>query len=106
MVLIFGLSYHNFSQSIYFVPFLFPIGVGTALFINYYLIPSYLFTRKDKKFFLFLLYTLVISIYLELLVLTLSLILLANYRYENLNPRVTDVLQVSFIRIFSSWCIP
>lgn len=92
LVLTFGRADGDYIKAFYFVTFLLPVAVGTSYFFNYFLVPKYLLTKEYFRFGLYLFYTLVFSVYLELLVLTLSFIVLANYKYANLNPYSTDLL--------------
>ncbi|MEQ8474462.1 MAG: LytTR family DNA-binding domain-containing protein [Marinoscillum sp.] len=91
LVLTFGQADGDFLKSFYFVTFLLPAAIGTSYFFNYFLVPKYLLSRQYSKFALYLLYTLLISLYLEMLVLTAALIVLANYNYQNLNPYTTNL---------------
>lgn len=100
LTLVFGKSYGGRAQSFYFVSFLFPVIVGTSFLFNSFLIPRYLLKRRYLKFGLYLLYALVFSVYLELLVMTLSLTLFANYQYDALNPKTTDIYLLTIVLYF------
>lgn len=100
LTLSFGRSYSGYAQSFYFVTFLFPVILGTCFFFNSFLVPKYLLKKKYFKFILYSLYTLVFSVYLEILVLTLSLIVFANYRYDQLNPKTTDIVFLTVVMYF------
>ena len=100
LTLVFGRSYGGFAQSFYFVSFLFPVIVGTSFLYNSFLIPRYLLRKKYFKFGLYFVYTLTFSVYLEMLVMTLSLTLFANYQYDNLNPKTTDIFLLSIVLYF------
>ncbi|MBU2915828.1 MULTISPECIES: LytR/AlgR family response regulator transcription factor [Reichenbachiella] len=91
LTLIFGKSYHSFSESFYFVCLLLPMTVGTAYYFNYYLVPKYLFMQRYGKFVLYSFYLLIISLNLEMLVITTAFIVLAEYDFTNMNPITTDV---------------
>lgn len=97
LTLTFGRSYGGYAHSFYFVTFLFPVILGTSLFFNSFLVPKFLL---EKKYFLFIqysLYTLIFSVYLEILVLTLSLVVFAQYQYDQLNPKTTDIVFLTVI---------
>lgn len=96
----FGRTNKDFIQSFYFVSFLFPVIVGTAYFFNNFLVTNYLLKKQYFEFTLYFIYTFIVSIYLEMLVLTLSLIILADYNYKNLNPKTTDIILLSIILYF------
>jgi hypothetical protein len=100
LTLAFGRSYGGYAQSFFFVTFLFPVIFGTSIFFNSFLIPEYLLRKKYFRFIQYSIYTLIFSVYLEILVLTLSLIVFANYRYDQLNPKTTDILFLTVIMYF------
>jgi len=91
LTLAFGPSYNSYEQAFYFVSMLLPVIVSTSYFFNYYLVPQYLFKQRYFKFFLYFIYTIIVSTYLEMIVLVGAFILLANYQYEKMNPVTTDV---------------
>jgi len=92
LVVTFGQGDHDYIKTLYYVTFLMPVAIGTSYFFNYFLVPRYLLTRRYIKFGLYLFYTLIFSLYFEQLVLTLSFIALANYKYTDLNPYSTNLL--------------
>jgi len=95
-----GRSYGSLVQSLYFISFLFPVIVGTSYIFNSFLVPKYLLQKKYFKFVQYLIYTLVFSVYLEMLVIILSLILIVNYNYEELDPKTSDIYLLTFILYF------
>ena len=100
LTLTFGRSYGGLSRSFYFVAFLFPVIVGTSYLVTSYLIPRFLLQRKYFRFILYFIYTLVFSVYLEMLVMTLSLVLFANFQYSELNPKTTDIVFLTLVLYF------
>lgn len=100
LTLSFGQSYGGYAQSFYFVTFLFPVIFGTSQFFNSILVPKFLLRRKYFKFIQYSLYAIIISVYLEILVLTLSLIVFANYQYDQLNPKTTDIVFLTVLMYF------
>lgn len=100
LTLAFGRSFGDLSQAFYFVSFLFPVIVGTSYLVNSYLVPGFLLKKSYFKFILYFIYSLVFSVYLEMLVLTLSLILLANFHYTELNPKTKDVVFLTAVLYF------
>lgn len=97
LTLSFGRSYGGYAQSFYFVAFLFPVILGTSIFFNSHLIPRYLLKKKYLKFVQFSVYTLIFSVYFEILVITLSLVVFANYQYNQMNPKTTDIVLITVI---------
>ena len=91
LTIVFGHSYQTYAESFYFVSMLLPVVVGTTYFFNYFLLPHYLFQQKYLKFFLYSFYLLIISLNLEMYVVTAVFILLAEYKYAAMNPITTDI---------------
>jgi len=100
LTLAFGPSFGELSQSFFFVSFLFPVIVGTSYLVNAFLVPRYLLRKSYFKFILYFIYVLVFSVYLEMLVVTLSLILFANFQYTELNPKTSDVVFLTVVLYF------
>ena len=91
MVMLFSGSLDSWMLAFFFVTFLFPVIIGTSLYFNDVLVPKYLLTGRKSKFILNFGYLLVISIYLELLVMILSFVVLADYQIENLGEIASDI---------------
>ncbi|MEO1653233.1 MAG: LytTR family DNA-binding domain-containing protein, partial [Bacteroidota bacterium] len=87
----FGQYYGQYVQSFYFFSFLLPVAMATSYFFTDFLMPRYLLQRRFWAFALYFIYTLIISIYLEMLVILASLAILANYNYHEMNPLISDV---------------
>ncbi len=100
LTLTFGRSYGGLAQSFYFVAFLFPVIVGTSYLVTSFLVPRFLLKRAYFKFVLYFIYTMVFSVYLEMLVMTLSLVLFANFQYNELNPKTTDIVFLTVVLYF------
>lgn len=100
LIAVFGKAFESFTLSVYFVSMLLPVAVGTSYFFNFFLVPLYLLKKRYSRFALYFIYLLIISTYLEMWVITGSFILLADFRYENLNPIVTDVFILGIILYF------
>lgn len=91
-IVFFGRSSRDYSVTIIFVTMLFPLSVATAYFLNYFIIPRYLLTKKYGRFILFVFYTFVISVWLELLISLGVFIFITNYQSEKMNPSSFDGL--------------
>jgi hypothetical protein len=96
LVIGFGSSYGNYLKSFYFVTFLLPVAMVTSYFFNYYLVPNFLLKRDYTRFTLYTIYTLVISLYLEMVVITISFVVIANYNYGELDPIMTNIFVLGF----------
>ena len=91
LTITFGQADGQYTKSFYYVTFLLPVAIGTSYFFNYWLVPNYLLKQRYVKFGLYCFYTLIISLYFEEIVLTTAFIVLANYKYANLNPYSTNL---------------
>lgn len=96
LVVGFGNSYGDYVKSFYFVTFLLPVAMATSYFFNYYLVPKYLLERKYVRFSVYTAYTIIVSLYLEMVVVTVSFIVLANYNYNELDPMMTNIFALGF----------
>lgn len=72
-----------------------PVALGTSYFFNYYLVPQFLISKRYWQFGIYFIYTLIISLYLEMLVMVLSFIVLANYQYNKMNPLTVDIFTLT-----------
>jgi len=97
LTLIFGSSYGNFSQPFLFVLMMLPVIAGTSYFFNNYLVPNFLFKKRIFTFTLYSVYMLVISLYLEMIIITLAFIFLANYQYDHMIPLATDASVLAIV---------
>ncbi|NOR73699.1 MAG: histidine kinase [Draconibacterium sp.] len=91
-VIFYGRANRDYSVTILFALMLFPLSIATTYFINYYLIPRFLFTKKYGKFVLLSFYTLVISIWLELLISLSIFIFIGNYQMYKMDPSSFDAV--------------
>ncbi|MFY0625361.1 MAG: LytTR family transcriptional regulator DNA-binding domain-containing protein [Reichenbachiella sp.] len=105
LTILFGRSYGSFSESFYFVSMLLPVIVGTTYYFNYYLVPRFLLPKKHFQFFLYTFYLLIISLNLEMYVLTAAYIILAEYSYENMNPVTSDVFVLTIVLYAIVFCL-
>jgi len=74
---------HSFSQVFYFITFLLPIVIGTAYYVNNKLIPEFLLRKKNSLFILYSIYTIVISLYLQYLIIFLALFIFTSFQMGN-----------------------
>jgi len=97
LITVFGLSFGDFSNSFYFVTFLLPVAIGTSWFFNYYLVPKFLLQQEYVKFWVYTLYTIIVSLYLEMIVIILSFVIIANYNYNDLDPLMTNIFVLASV---------
>ena len=96
LTLVFGRSWQNSGAAFYFIAMLLPVVLGTSYFFNYWLVPKYFLKGAYVKFFLYVSYLIVISLYLEAIVLMISYVQLGNFNYDNLAPHASDTLVLAF----------
>lgn len=98
LLLVFGRSWGNGAHAFYFIAMLIPVVMGTSYFFNYYLVPKFLLTKKYFWFGLYAFYTVVISLYLQMLVVIFSYAFLANFRLEEMGQNsVDDIFSLAFV---------
>lgn len=97
LTLVFGLSWGNKTAAFFFIIMLLPIVLGTSYFFNYVLVPKFFLKRKIFNFLLYSFYTIVISLYLEMIVLMFSFIYLGNFSFNNLGPNSSDTILLAVI---------
>lgn len=86
-------QYH--SDTLSFSLFLMPITIATTYVSIYKLIPDYLITKRYFHFIIYSFYTLIISGYLIMVSIFFSLIYLANFEYNAMNPATKNILLVT-----------
>lgn len=97
LIAVFTPQFSNFIEAFFFISMLFPVVIGTSYFFTLYLVPQYLLKQKVVRFSLYTIYMLVISIYLEMIVVIISLIIFANYRADAMSPISSDVFVLSIV---------
>ena len=105
LVILFSASMKSLTLAFFFVSFLFPVILGTSFYFNQYLVPRFLLTERRIKLVLYTFYMLVISIYLELIVMYISLVVLADFNFENLGSYAGDIrllIVVLYLIVFSN----
>jgi hypothetical protein len=106
MVYFFGHFTDNYHYTFLFVCLLMPIAICTTYLINYFLIPRYLLQKRYFRFACYFVFTLVLSVWGEMLVIVLSYIALADYRYSNMAPLTANifflVVGLYFVVFFST----
>jgi hypothetical protein len=74
-----------------------PIAVGTSYFFNNILVDKYLANGKYQLFALYLFYSIVVSLWLEMILVLIAFIFLANYRFPGLYPPTDNILQMGIV---------
>lgn len=97
LTMIFGLSWGNKMAAFYFISMLLPVVLGTSYFFNYVLVLRFFLKRKFVRFILYSLYTVIISLYLEMIVLMFSFIYLGNFSFQKFNPNASDSILLAVV---------
>ena len=105
-VLFFGGRHHNYLQTFFFVGLLLPVTMGATYLINYYLVPVYLLRERYLRFFVYCAYTLLGILLLEMIVATVTLLIMAGLDVQNMAPAsfdmvflLTSLLLVAFLAV-------
>jgi len=97
LLLFFVSNGHSFSQVFYFISFLLPVVIGTAYYVNTKLIPEFLVRKKTGLFVLYLIYTIIISLYLHYLIVYLAVYFFSIFQLGNENLLTMKVSSLSLI---------
>lgn len=97
LTLVFGRSWNSWQNALYYISMLLPVVMGTSYLFNYYLVPQYLLKKKYGWFAFYFLNMLVLSLYLQMVVMILSFIYLANFGLSKMNPKSTDIVLLSIV---------
>jgi LytS/YehU family sensor histidine kinase len=84
----------DYLQTFFLVGLLMPITIGTAYFLNYNLVPKYLMKGRYGKFILYFIYTLIASLYMQMLIVILIFIVLAGSKIHNMSPASINIFFV------------
>ncbi|MBA4057509.1 MAG: hypothetical protein C0490_22530, partial [Marivirga sp.] len=96
-VVFFGRQNNNYLQTLFFVGLLMPVTIGTTYFFNYFLVPHYLMKDRYGFFLLYFIYTLIVSVFLEVVIMIITFILIAELQIRNMSAASID-----FFFLFSS----
>lgn len=113
-VLFFGRQSSNYLQTFLLVSLLMPITMGASYFLNYRLVPRYLLKAHYKKFIAYFIYTILASLYAEMLIVIIIFISLADVKVGNMTPASIDivflllallmaVLLAGAVKLFKHW---
>ncbi len=91
-VTFFGRKNSNYFQTFIFVGLLMPVTIGTTYFLNYNLVPRFLMKERYGFFVLYFTYTLIGSIFLEMMIAMLTFMLLAEVNIKDMSPASVDVI--------------
>ena len=99
----FGNINSNYKITFSFVIILLPVTIITTYFLNYELIPNYLFKKRYAKFFLFFIYTLIVSFYIEVGTIMVIFATVAELDMSEMHPSNTNpilLIAVMYVVVF------
>ena len=88
----FGYKSVDYKITFSFVIILLPVTMVTTYFLNYELIPNYLFKKRYGKFLLYFIYTLIVSFYIEMVTVMGIFIMVAELNIKEFHPANTNAL--------------
>lgn len=97
LTLVFGRSWGNGLKAFFFMSMLLPVVMGTSYFFNFYLVPNFLLKKKYFYFGLYSVYMVVVSLYLEMVLVFFSFIYLANMHFAEMGVDSGDVFLLALI---------
>lgn len=89
-ILFFGRANRDYQTTIIFTSLLFPLAIITSYFLNYFLLPRYLYKAKYWLFALFIFYTLVFSLWCEIMISMFVFIIISDFQISKLDPTSFD----------------
>jgi hypothetical protein len=90
----FGSRQDEYGQSLFFVALLLPITMATTYAVVYWLVPRFLLTGRMGRFVLYLFYSLLLSLHLELSLLVGLYMTVADYQALFVAPNLVDLMDV------------
>jgi len=104
LVLLFSTSLSSLVLSFYFVSFLLPVAIGTSACFNQILVPRYWILGRVWMFALYFVYLLIVSVYLEMLIIVLAFVILADYQIANLGKIASDIYLMAIVLYLIVFC--
>ncbi|HPM32613.1 MAG TPA: histidine kinase [Chryseolinea sp.] len=90
-VVFFGRKNSNYLQTFFFVGLLMPVTIAATYFLNYFLVPRYLMRERYGLFALYFVYTIVASIFFEMMISLITFIVMAGVNMKNMSPSSIDI---------------
>lgn len=89
-----GYRSHDLQLTFLFTALLLPVAIATSYTVNYFLFPRYLFTGYYFRFSLYGFFFVILSVYIEMLIIVGAFIFIANYQYEYMIPGTTNIINL------------
>lgn len=90
-VIFFGRQHSNYLQTFFFVSLLLPVTIATTYFFNYFLVPRYFMREHYVLFVLYIVYTVLASLFLEMVVASITFVVIARLQLGNMSPASVDI---------------
>ncbi|QHT69457.1 sensor histidine kinase [Rhodocytophaga rosea] len=87
----YGHQRQEYYKTFVYVCLLLPVTMGITYLMIYFLIPRFLLKRRYGLFSLLFSYTLLLSVWLESIIISIAFITIAEYKVANLNPATFDI---------------
>lgn len=98
LFLVFGKTWENNLYAFYFISLFLPVVMATSYFFNFYLVPYFLLKKRYFWFGLYFFYMLVLSLYLQLIVVVFSYIYFTNFNLEEIAVNIIDqIILLAFV---------
>ena len=97
LVIIFGAGTNNYILGFYFSSMLLPVALLTSWFFNDILVKRYLLAGRWRGFVLYFIYSLIVSLWLQMLVIIAAFVVIVEYNYNNLDPVYRNVMILAVI---------
>lgn len=95
--LVFGASWEDSRMAFFFVSMLVPVVLGTSYFFNFFLVSKYYLKKQFKRFVLYSCYTIIVSLYFEIIVLILSYVYIINFEFVRFSPNASDIVLLAVV---------
>lgn len=82
----------DYNITFSFVLMLLPIAIACTYFFIYFLFPNYLMKKKYSKFIVYSIYTIIISIWAQMLIISFIFITIGNFNTKQINPYSFDII--------------
>jgi len=90
-VVFFGRKNENYILTFLFTGLLMPVTIVTTYFLNYFLVPRFLLKERYGLFGLYFIYTLIGSLYLEMVISYIVFIVVAELQIHSMSPASIDI---------------
>ncbi len=97
LTILFGRSWVDSVNAFYFISLLLPVIIATSYFFNYYLVPKFLLQKRYLRFFLYMAYTFILSLFLEMGVLIFTFTCLLKYNFSDMSSNASDTLLLAVV---------